>query len=364
MHTFIADYPSEKNIKDGMMIRIKEIDEKFINQPRQYLDIRYLSFFINAPKPDIISDNCTVYHYNFFVHFFQLIQKVKSSQTIYIHTIYNYIKVVLLLNYFFKKKKVALDLHGVIPEELNYQGQFKLSKLFGWIEYFAFKRVNYFIYVTDAMQNHFSSKYASQLKKNKYTHVTYGIITSVNNIAIDEKKIEEAKKTVNLHEGETLFIYSGGLQKWQRIDLMLESVKQLLVQNNKYKIALFTGQVDELKQILCKYELENKVYVGSVMPSELVYYYSIAHYGFVLRDDHILNRVSNPTKLSEYLAFGIKPIVLCEQIGDYYNMGYEYVSVNQLMSQHFEPTKSTKNSKVYDKYIQSMKLVEVPFQDC
>lgn len=52
--------------------------------------------------------------------------------------------------------------------------------------------------------------------------------------------------------------------------------------------------------------------------------------GFVLRDDVAVNRVSCPTKLSEYLWFGVVPVVKSPAIGDFERLGFEYVKAEEL----------------------------------
>lgn len=71
----------------------------------------------------------------------------------------------------------------------------------------------------------------------------------------------------------------------------------------------------------------------------------LAHYGFILRDKHILNRVAAPTKMVEYLFFGIIPIVKYEEIGDVLKLGYEYISYKSDLS-NLEPKKSKKNENI------------------
>ncbi len=362
MHTFIADYPTEKNIKDGMMIRIKEIDEKFVSQNRQYIDIRFFDNFNANPVVENPTSNCTVYHYNYFKHWFKINKLLSQSKSVYSHTLYNFIKVMFQLQLWFPSIPVAHDIHGVIPEELDFQGSKKQSLVYSWVEKMAFKRVNYFVHVTGVMKKHFHEKYKKLYAKRNITDVTYGIITSINDANLDSKKIEQAKQQLSLSSQSILFIYSGGLQKWQNVSIMIDGITRLLQTNSHYKFAIFTGDVAGVKQLLSQHGLVDSVFVDSVTPDELRYYYSIANYGFVLRDDHILNRVANPTKLSEYLAFGITPIVICKQIGDYYDMGYEYIDFDLLDKTTFIASKSSINKEIYLKYKQANELVKVPFE--
>ena len=53
--------------------------------------------------------------------------------------------------------------------------------------------------------------------------------------------------------------------------------------------------------------------------------YPRCSYGFVLRDDIAVNNVACPTKLIEYLQYGIVPILHTERIGDFAALGMQYV---------------------------------------
>jgi hypothetical protein len=53
--------------------------------------------------------------------------------------------------------------------------------------------------------------------------------------------------------------------------------------------------------------------------------YRDMHLGFALRDPDLVNRVACPTKLSEYMHFGIVPVVTQPAIGDMARLGYRYV---------------------------------------
>ena len=48
--------------------------------------------------------------------------------------------------------------------------------------------------------------------------------------------------------------------------------------------------------------------------------------GLVLRDDSAVNRVACPTKLAEYLYFGLIPVVRSPRLGDFEELGYAYVT--------------------------------------
>jgi hypothetical protein len=61
----------------------------------------------------------------------------------------------------------------------------------------------------------------------------------------------------------------------------------------------------------------------------LVHHYARADLGFVLRSESIVNRVACPTKLIEYMRFGIVPIVISPKIGDFEDYGYQFVTLEE-----------------------------------
>jgi hypothetical protein len=153
--------------------------------------------------------------------------------------------------------------------------------------------------------------------------------------------------------GKTVVIYSGNCQKWQNIDLMLEVIKKNRCKHLEYII--LTGEPSVFEEKMQKVGIIKNLWnisVLSVKPFELPQYYNKAHYGFILRDDIAVNQVANPTKMLEYLNFGIIPIVKSPQIGDFASLGYDYLLYSSFRTE-LEPQKSRKNVDVAKKIMKS-----------
>ncbi len=151
---------------------------------------------------------------------------------------------------------------------------------------------------------------------------------------IDVNRVNEA---VNV-------IYSGNTQKWQNIELMCKIIKNNLSPTINYII--LTGEIEKMKNIFKSQGILNdNIKILSVLPGELVEYYAKANYGFILRDDIVVNNVACPTKMVEYLYYGIIPIVLSEKIGDFYKLNYEYIHY-QSFNEGLEALKSERNIKI------------------
>lgn len=110
--------------------------------------------------------------------------------------------------------------------------------------------------------------------------------------------------------------YSGGLQKWQNIDKVLDVVEGLRSLNKDIYFMLCTNSdIGPIKNRLDKLGTSNHS-VHQLSSQEVPSYIKIFAAGFLIRDNLILNRVSSPTKLAEYLAAGA--VVICTAYaGDY-----------------------------------------------
>lgn len=343
---FLAPYPNEHNIKDGMISRVNAIDSFFKNDYRTYLHVSLSQFKKSKHK---IEGNVEAYELNIFYHFITIFKILNSAKIIYSHSIYMSLFVWPFIIFF--KNLFVLDAHGAVPEEeLYFKGNKKKSFYYTFVERIILSRANYIICVTNAMKDHFITKF--QITKNNfiiYSILPHNLTTASPNESINSKLNDS---TINI-------IYSGGVSPWQNIDLMLKTIEDNQSPNIKYTI--LTGDLDIILKKISTYNIDLKnIEINSVLPSELVGYYKKADYAFILRDDNIVNNVANPTKLVEYLFYGIIPIVLSPKIGDYLNLGYEYLSIDKFNTSIIKPSsKSLKNITIAKDLIASNNNVNI-----
>lgn len=324
MIVFISNYPIGDETKEGMAQRILSIDDASKAQERVYLN---LSFKKNWKRKEKKFNGISILSLNSFLHLFAILSYLIKADYIYIHSIFNYLRV-SHVSLFLIFKKVILDFHGVVAEELRFEKLYLKSIFFQIIEIFAVVSSWKFIYVTHSMKEYLESKYFWI----KYKKSVVLPIVPQNAYVEDVNEINLLKEKYNILDKDIVFIYSGNLQKWQNIDLMLESVKKIC-QLSYTKFIFLVNDIENMQKKLVAYGLDNykNIYIESVAKDKLGVFYSIATYGFILRDFHILNRVSNPTKLSEYLMYGIVPVVLSDEIGDYKKYGYENIFIVDLL---------------------------------
>ncbi|MDO7483953.1 glycosyl transferase family 1 [Acinetobacter baumannii] len=328
MILFLSKYPElDEEYRDGFYQRVENIDNFFKEDERIYLNV---SLFKNLNLKSTQYNNRLQVSCNLFLHFFYIFSTFKKSNFVYIQSVYNALNLIIFIIFF--DKKYVLDLHGVVPEELVMQGKILKSKILNTVEKILFKKIDIAIAVTNTMANHFSKKY----KDAKCHFIIYAILPS----HLRSSNIE------SVFSDKVEVIYSGNIQVWQNVDLMLEVIKNHLYENINYTI--LTGDLIGFREKLISHDIDlNKINLKSVSPNELEEYYKQSHYGFILRDDILVNNVACPTKIIEYLNYGIIPIVLTENIGDFKELGYEFLNVNNFNSS-ITQRKSKKNIEVIE----------------
>ena len=96
-----------------------------------------------------------------------------------------------------------------------------------------------------------------------------------------------------------------------------------------FDITILTPDIEIFKQKLGS--LTEFITIKTVLSKELSNEYKTADLGFILRDDSNVNKVACPTKLIEYLQFGIIPIIKQPEIGDFASLGYQYIKLDDLL---------------------------------
>ncbi|KAA3438554.1 glycosyltransferase [Rufibacter hautae] len=351
---FVTPYPTDRTIGEGMMQRVKHIDDCLIGHTRTYLNIRLVRAF---RKTEIKEEQLTILTLNLFTHFFLILQKFRQADLVYIHSIFNAFPALPFLKLHHRKTKVVLDVHGVVPEELAFSGELKKSRLFSWVEQEAVPYVDTFIYVTHKMKGYYLQKHPGIRNRN---HLVYSIKPNMP-AGLDQGLLDKTREELDLTGSEVVFIYSGSAQKWQNVDLMFQCIQRL--QNPNYRFIILSGEVEAVKAVAEQVSVNTNSFIfRSVPPSMLGYYYALADYGFILRDDHILNRVASPTKLMEYLYFGLTPIVKLQDIGDFADLGYEFLDYRSL-NDNLPKRTSQKNKEIVLRILQDpLKIEDVLFQ--
>ncbi|MPX92113.1 hypothetical protein [Salinivibrio sp. VYel1] len=196
----------------------------------------------------------------------------------------------------FPRKKVYNWYQGISPEESKMFGLSRFIYIRRTIsEYLSLKIVDGAFFVSQAMKEHYKKKYGSRAPS---------LVMPCFNKVIGKKSdfINNFKK-----KEKNKFVYAGGLQSWQCIEetLKLHRGIQDLIENTS--LTFLCSDSEKANELAKKYMIKNfeTKYVSlEDLDEELQKY----NFGYLIRREHIVNKVSTPTKLSSYLANGVKVI--------------------------------------------------------
>ena len=194
-------------------------------------------------------------------------------------------------------KNLIYWVQGSSPDESFMRNHSYIRKWFiSVIEYIALQKAKYVFMVSQGMLEHFKKKY-----HNDYSYKTY-IMPCFNSVIQRSLFMTPGKYDNNV------FCYVGGLSKWQCFSETVELYKQIedKLPNTKFKV--FTSDENKARLILEEHCVKNYE-IKYVKPDLLVGELASCKYGFIVRAKSPVNYVATPTKLSNYMAAGLIPIV-------------------------------------------------------
>lgn len=218
------------------------------------------------------------------------VKKVKNTDFVVTFTVTDFLRLKL------RKPKVK-TIHwfqGVIPEEAYLKTNNKKQYyVFNLLERFTLKYSSFNFFVSEAMKNHYKKKYTYK-KKN------YFIMPCFNGV-LQHKEIFLEKNCTN-----PKFVYIGSMANWQCVDKVLQIFKIVKSKVPEANLTLLTGQQEKAKQLCLEHQVNANIkYVAlKEINTELLNY----KYGFLVRENITVNKVSTPTKMSTYMASGVIPI--------------------------------------------------------
>lgn len=185
---------------------------------------------------------------------------------------------------------------GVWPEEsfLRHNSRLRLAAC-NFVEKKALIWAERVFLVSNAMLRHYEEKYSIDLACKSF-------VTACSN-----EEIHPEAFTMEGKYSRPVFTYAGSLVAYQCIDQMLRAYAKARAVFPEAQLLFFTNEVEEAERKVAAMGLEGVV-IDSKPQDQLWKYVAEAKYGFVLREDSVINRVATPTKISTYLANGIIPI--------------------------------------------------------
>ncbi|WLG43464.1 glycosyltransferase [Pseudomonas sp. FP1740] len=315
---FFGGYFYPERQSDGYFQRIQIVDRMFTERWRVYVEsdeLKGRNIWFDRPEPKVLVLRINGTKKRRMIVRALALLAVLRCRKVYFHSVLRMYdnRFGKLLHLPFIRK--AVDIHGVVPEEFRMHNDFFSAVLYEKEERLAVQKAGIVIVVTEAMKQYLQQKFRGALKARTVSFPIFPRFTPT-------------LATRPLINGAPVVVYAGGLHKWQQVPKMIDAIVRTADRCNH---RFYCPEPQIVKDMLPP-ELVGAVTVESKTHAELMTHYPECHYGFILREDIIVNRAACPTKLVEYLAMGIVPIVDCEDIGDFKSLGMRYISLDDFLA--------------------------------
>jgi glycosyltransferase involved in cell wall biosynthesis/GT2 family glycosyltransferase len=315
---FFGGYFYPERQSDGYFQRIQIIDKLFIDRWRIYVESDELpgrSHWIDRPEPKVLVLRINGGRKRRAMVKMLALLAVLRCRKIYFHSVLR-----MNDNGFGRLMHVPglrkiIDIHGVVPEEFRFHNDFFSAVLYDGWERLAVRKSNVIIVVTEAMHNYLRQKFRTDLRGEV---VAFPIFPNVMPCMAERPPVG----------GKPIVVYAGGLHKWQQTPKMIDAI----IRTSDFCLHHFYSPAPDAVRNMLPENFREKVVIGQKTHSDLMKFYAQCHYGFILREDIVVNHAACPTKLIEYLAMGIVPIVDCENIGDFKSFGMGFISLPDFLA--------------------------------
>ena len=197
-----------------------------------------------------------------------------------------------------RKVKIIIWFQGLLPEEnrmlmgSNFFQRLRFP-IYNWMERKTINKSYFNFFVSDRMKRHFSEKYA-------YNDDNFLIIPCYN------KNLKRDYFSSDI-KPKSSFVYAGGIYPWQCFTETIAIYKEIENTNTNAFLTILTKDREKAEHMIKKEGIKN--YKINYVPLEEVMDELGKHkYGFLLREDNIVNNCATPTKMNTYLAAGLMPI--------------------------------------------------------
>lgn len=271
------------------------------NALKMHIELVYLagyniSFMVNEKYQEIVKEdypNSKIYTYK---NLFDLMIKLNRVSETKIYSPVTFCTLASFLAKVLKSKEIYYWVQGVIPEESFLRHKSKIRYIIlSLIEYLSLTISTKQIFVSNEMQRYLEKKYKKQYN---------------NSIVVP--CISEFNYDNSIKEKDS-FIYLGGMSAWQRIDKMLKFFNDIVKVKHNAKLYIATLERQKAQEYIELYlDKENfsRVEVLSLENrDEVQHFLSTKEYGFLIREESVVNYVSSPIKLAEYLSCGVNLII-------------------------------------------------------
>ena len=257
--------------------------------------------YIIVHESDIkkISNPDDIYN-SLFVYLF----KQTDINHLYVRSIFDFMTVYFLKKIFFKRYNIIYDFRGIINEESYLRNQSNIRKrILFVIEKFIYNKADKIHTVSNNLKNYL---------ENNFGYRKINVIPC----AISKNILREPQNKEYMD-----FVYLGSISVWQKFEETIKLYSDIEKRLENTKLTIITLDKDAAEEIVKKYDILN-CEIKSLSHQEVLKELKNYDFGFLLRDDNIVNNTASPIKFLEYVSNGVIPI-MSDGIGDYSKLVYD-----------------------------------------
>jgi len=213
--------------------------------------------------------------------------------------------------------KIVADIRGESAAEMAGGGSSALrwlkQKSIRCMERVIFRNADHICFVSEAMREHFCDMYTIAPSKISI------FPTLVNTLFFQKSAAQRMQKRaeLRLRDDQVLYVYSGGVSRWQNVDKIIARFSSIAQDNDKFMLLVLTTAPDVVRGMIADVGANSeRIVVRKVSYNEVGAYLNAADAGLLIRDDSAINRVASPTKANEYFACGLPVIDDLQGIGE------------------------------------------------
>lgn len=197
-----------------------------------------------------------------------------------------------------RKAKIIMWFQGLTPEESKMlRGNSLSSKIrlpiYNWMERITVNNSYFNFFVSDRMQRHYNEKYT-------YDGSNFLIIPCYN------KGLKREYFTSKI-KPKSSFVYAGGIFPWQCFRETASIFREIEEKNPNALLTVLTKDQEKAEKVIKAEGIKNYK-IKYVSLEEVMSELGKHKYGFLLREDSIVNNCATPTKMNTYLSAGLMPI--------------------------------------------------------
>ena len=263
---------------------------------REFDEVQNISVHRIKLKSRNWSKNKTIQLFKYLEFVYRVVSQYNYAEVIHCNDL-NTLPIGYIIKKFYNKNvKVVYDAHEYETEVNGLMGIHKnLAKK---LEKFLIKRVDKTITVSDAIANEYVKH---------YNIVKPALVLNTPPFQAVEKK-DIFRRTFNIGEEKTIFLYQGGLSKGRGIEILLDTFKKA-ESIDSVIVFMGSGPLERLvKEASTAYD--NIYFHKAVAPNRLLEYTNSADFGILFYENSCLNHYyCSPNKMFEYLMADLPVIV-------------------------------------------------------